>query len=219
MLPPYIPGYRSYCPYTLNPNSAGTWSAPDLATARRLIAASGTRGTPVTIWSPPPYGCYLTDFTAAGPYLVSLLDELGYPTHIKTFPDLTRMIQAFADSRNRAQAFLCTLAPNYPAASEFLGPQTGNSCHSFVPNTQNNNNLLEFCDPQFDATVRAALAAEAAGSPSARALWAQADRQFTDQAPVVQLVTPRITDLVSPRVGNYQYNPQVGVLVDQLWVH
>jgi ABC-type transport system substrate-binding protein len=127
------------------------------------------------------------------------------------------MFRLFADSRDRAQAFLCTLGPNYPAASEFLGPQLF-SCQNFVPNTPNNNNLPEFCDPQFDATVRAALAAEATGSPSARALWAQADRQFTDKAPVVQFVTPSITDLVSHRVGNYQYNPQLGVLIDQLWV-
>jgi peptide/nickel transport system substrate-binding protein len=217
MLPPYIPGYQPYCPYTLNPNGAGKWSAPDLPKARALIAASGTRGTPVTIWSPPPYGCYLTDFTAAGPYLVSLLERLGYPTHIKTFRDPNRMARLLADSRNRAQAFLCTLAPNYPAASEFLGPQLS-SCQSFVPNTQSNYNAFEFCDPQFDNTVRAALAAEAAGSPSARALWAQADRQFTNQAPVVPFVTPSINDLVSRRVGNYQYNPQLGVLIDQLWV-
>ena len=59
---------------------------------------------------------------------------------------------------------------------------------------------------------------EAARSPTATALWAKADRQFTDQAPIVPFVTPSITDLVSHRVGNYQYNPQLGVLIDQLWV-
>jgi len=34
----------------------------------------------------------------------------------------------------------------------------------------------------------------------------------------VQLVTPSTTDFVSRRVGNYQYNPQQGVLIDQPWV-
>ena len=34
MLPPYIPGYRPYCPYTLDPSPAGVWHAPDLAKAR-----------------------------------------------------------------------------------------------------------------------------------------------------------------------------------------
>jgi peptide/nickel transport system substrate-binding protein len=217
MLPPYIPGYRPYCPYTLHPNAAGAWSAPDLAKAQALIAASGTRGTPITVWSQP--GPYLTDFTAAGRYLLSLLDRLGYPTQIKTFTanDAASFFR-LEDSRTRAQAFLGVLAPNYPAASEFLGPQL-QSCQSFVPNSMSNLNLLEFCDPRFDATVRSALAAEAARSPTATELWAQADRQFTDQAPVVSFVTPYITDFVAHRVGDYQYNPQLGVLIDQLWVH
>jgi ABC-type transport system substrate-binding protein len=49
-------------------------------------------------------------------------------------------------------------------------------------------------------------------------MWAQADRTVTDQAPLVPLVTPSQFDFVSHRVGNYQYNPQFGVLLDQLWV-
>jgi hypothetical protein len=34
----------------------------------------------------------------------------------------------------------------------------------------------------------------------------------------VPLVTLKQVDIVSRRVGNYQYNPQWGVLFDQLWV-
>jgi peptide/nickel transport system substrate-binding protein len=217
-LAPYIPGYRRYCPYTLNSDSAGVWSAPDLPKARALIAASGTRGTPITIWSAPQY---LTDFTAAGHYFVSLLDRLGYPTRIRRFSGSSASSNWFSlvsNPRTRAQAYFGVLAPNYPAASEFLGPEY-NSCHSALPDTQSNVPALRFCDPRFDATVGRALAAEAARSPTATVLWAKADRQFTDQAPVVPLVTPSITDFVSHRIGDYQYNPQVGVLIDQLWVH
>jgi hypothetical protein len=47
LLPPYFPGYRRYCPYTLNRNPAGLWNAPNLAQAEHLIAASHTRGTPI----------------------------------------------------------------------------------------------------------------------------------------------------------------------------
>ena len=35
---------------------------------------------------------------------------------------------------------------------------------------------------------------------------------------VVPTYNPRIVDFVSARVGNYQYHPQWGVLLDQLWV-
>ena len=213
-LAPYISGYQRYCPYTLDPNRAGAWSAPNLAEARTLIAASGTRGTPITIWSAPGY---LTDFTAAGRYLVSLLDRLGYPTHIRGVSSGSNLFSLVSDPRTRAQAYLSVLAPNYPAASEFLGPEYS-SCHSSLPAMGSDVPALHFCDPRFDTTVRRALAAESTRSPTAPALWAQADQQFTDQAPVVPLVTPSITDFVSHRVGNYQYNPQLGVLIDQLWV-
>jgi peptide/nickel transport system substrate-binding protein len=215
-LPPDVRGYQPYCPYTLNPNPAGTWSAPDLNTARRLIAASGTRGTPVTIWSGPGY---MTDFTAADRYLVTLLDSLGYPTHLKTFSAAAgySWTQQASDLRTKAQAVTIVNVPPFPSPQQFLGPDY-TSCQAFIPNSPGNQNGPEFCDPQLDATVRAAVAAQVAGSPTAAALWAKADRQYTDQAPVVNLVNPSITDFVSRRVGNYEYNPQLGVLIDQLWV-
>ena len=56
VLPSDLPGYRPYCPYTVNPNEAGTWTAPDLAKARSLVAASGTRGTSVAVTTVPTPG-------------------------------------------------------------------------------------------------------------------------------------------------------------------
>jgi hypothetical protein len=43
------------------------------------------------------------------------------------------------------------------------------------------------------------------------------DSQIVDQAPWLPLVNPKVVDVLSKRVGNYQYNPS-GVLIDQLWV-
>ncbi len=216
MLPPYIPGHQPYCPYTLKPNHAGIWRAPNLRKALALIAASGTRGTPITIWNQPGF---FTDFDATGRYLASLLDRLGYPTRVKTFSvNDMRYLARLANSQTSPQAYFFTWIPNYPAPSEFLGQQFW-SCKSFVPRSTANNNLSEFCDPQFDAIVRSALAAEDAKSPTAAQLWSKADRQFTDQAPTVNLANPSQIDLVSHRVGDYQYNPQLGVLLDELWVH
>jgi peptide/nickel transport system substrate-binding protein len=215
-LPPDVLGYQPYCPYTLNPNRAGTWNAADLATARRLIAASGTRGTPITIWNGPGY---MTDFTAAGRYLVKLLDSLGYPTHLKTFGAAagSSWFARLSDSRAKVQAFDFVNVGPYPSPAVYIGPDY-TSCQSFLPNSPANPNAYEFCDHRFDATVRAARAAQDARSPAAYALWAKADRKYTDDAPVVNLDTPSITDFVSRRVGNYQYNPALGVLIDQLWV-
>jgi peptide/nickel transport system substrate-binding protein len=211
LLPPYISGYIRYCPYTLNPNPAQTWSAPDFAKAQALIAASGTRGMRITVWSQPSY---LTDFTTAGRYLVSLLDRLGYRVRVKAFAANDPAFYGCGDPRMRCQLAFNSWAPNYPAASEFI--QFLASCQNFSPT--NNSNWSEFCGSQLDADIRAALAAEATNSPTASHFWAQADRQVTDQALFVPLVTPSIIDFVSRRVGNYRYNPQLGVLIDQLWV-
>ena len=41
LLPPGFPGYRPRCPYTLNPNPAGTWTAPD---SRRQHGSSASPG-------------------------------------------------------------------------------------------------------------------------------------------------------------------------------
>ena len=49
-MPPALAGYRRYCPYTRDPSASGTWHGPDLAPARKLVAASGTAGMRVTVW-------------------------------------------------------------------------------------------------------------------------------------------------------------------------
>ncbi len=48
--------------------------------------------------------------------------------------------------------------------------------------------------------------------------WAEVDRAITDQAPFVSLVNPIDFDFVSQRLGNYQYNPEWGLLLAQVWV-
>jgi peptide/nickel transport system substrate-binding protein len=212
VLPPYLPGYRHYCPYTLNPSQAGVWHAPDIAAAERLIAASHTSGTPITIWN---LGAYQTDFTPIAPYLVSLLRRLGYPTTVRDLSTDNNAQSRFANSRTRAQAALAELTPNYPTASQII--QTNFACNDFIPDSAGSANLSEFCDHRLDSQINSALAADTNNAPDAAALWSQADRTVTDQAPVVPLTNPSNIDFVSARVGNYQYSFN-SALVDELWV-
>jgi YVTN family beta-propeller protein len=213
IIPPYVPGYRRYCPYTIDPNPAGVWRGPDMAKARQLIAASHTRGTPVTIWN---LISYQGDYTAIEPYLVSLLDQLGYPTRVKNVTTDLSAQGRFADSRNREQAGLVFFSPPYLSPSFVI--QVNFACQYFVPDSTGNANYSEFCDHRLDKQINRALAAESNNSPNADTLWAQADRTVTEQAPAVALTTPSETDFVSKRVGNYQYSYQDGILLDQLWV-
>jgi peptide/nickel transport system substrate-binding protein len=59
---------------------------------------------------------------------------------------------------------------------------------------------------------------QATDPPLADALWARLDRELTNLAIWIPTVTPNEIDLISSRVGNYQYNPVWGVLLDQFWV-
>ena len=48
-------------------------------------------------------------------------------------------------------------------------------------------------------------------------MWAKVDREVTDLAPFVPFVSLRSADFISARVGDYQYNPIWGIMLDQLW--
>ena len=217
MLTPPILGYRPYCPYTLNPNPSGSWTAPNLPKARRLIVDTHTRGTPITIWN---LGGYDTDYTSIEPYLTSLLDQLGYPTTIKYANDnlFPNAQTRFANSRTHAQAALTVNYSAYPSPAVII--QANFACRSFLPSSPGNANWSEFCDPRLDAQIKSALAAESNNSSDAAALWANADQTATDQAPAIPLTIPSKIYLVSARVGNYQYSMTAtfDVPVDQLWV-
>ncbi len=76
----------------------------------------------------------------------------------------------------------------------------------------------EFCDRGIEADIQRALTLQTTDPYLANQLWARIDRAIVDRAPVVPLFTLKELDIVSRRVGNYQYNPQWGVLIDQLWV-
>jgi ABC-type transport system substrate-binding protein len=78
--------------------------------------------------------------------------------------------------------------------------------------------LAEFCDRSIDAKIAEATAAQVQDPAAATTLWQEVERRLLAQAPVVPAYNRSHIDIVSKRAGNYQYNPQWGVLLDQLWV-
>lgn len=201
VLPPGFPGYRRYCPYP----------GPDLAKANSLIDTSGTKGMNVTVWTIAPLA------TDSGRYFVSLLKRLGYHAELKQLPmDLSHYGATIQDSRNKVQIAWDAWLPDYPAASTFIN--TLLSCGAYQPANPANNNAAGFCDRRIDAQIQRALTLETTNRQAANALWARIDRQITDQAPWVAKTNHNFVALLSKRVGNYQYNPQLGMLIDQLWV-
>lgn len=79
------------------------------------------------------------------------------------------------------------------------------------------SNPAHFCDPQVDAQVADLAAREPTDPAGAADLAARVAREVTDQAPWVPLFTPRLVDVTSTRVGNFQAQDG-SVLLDQLWV-
>jgi peptide/nickel transport system substrate-binding protein len=211
VLPPNVNGYRRYCPYTIRPRSDGSYTGPDLAKAQRLVAESGTKGEEVTVAGATgvfqPHG---------GEYFVSVLRRLGYNAHFKNVKGLTRYHDTIADSRHKIQAGIFGWSHDYPTAGNFLPLFL--TCSAFVPRSKDNQNFAEFCDRPIDAEIAHARALEIADPEAASRLWTTVDHDIVKQAPWVFLQDQLQVTLVSRRVGNYQYNPQWGVLLDQLWV-
>ena len=173
------------------------------------MARSGTRGMKVKFWS-------WNELGGLGPYAVKLLRSLGYRASLKSLPE-PPYFETVNDSRTKAQIGTVTWIADYPTPTGFLNGVL--TCASFQPRSALSTNTAEFCDPHVDALMARALTAEGTNPDAAPAAWQRVDREIVKAAPWVPLVNPHVVDVVSKRVGNYQYSPSgLGVLIDQLWV-
>jgi peptide/nickel transport system substrate-binding protein len=200
ILPPNLPGYRRTCPY------AGGGIA-GLDAARRRVRRSGTRQDAVTVW----VGSATAD---QGRYMVSVLDRIGYRARLKVVraADPRVYFAKILDPQVRVQVGYWAWAAEFPSALDMIQPEFG------CPVPQLTSNPSAFCDPQIDAEIQRAAALQARDPSAANVRWQRIEREILAQAPVVPTSNRRNVDFVSKRVRNYAYNPQWGVLLDQLWV-
>jgi YVTN family beta-propeller protein len=194
ILPPNSIGYVRSCLYP-----------HDLAKAKRLVAASGTAGQAVTVSAGP---CCLA--TAA--YLVSVLNRLGYKARLHGYKN----VDAYHTAREAGRVAVGPTgwSADFPAPSGFFTqPFSCKTAHTpFL-------NLAAFCDPSIDREIERARAIETEDPQAAAVAWSRVDHDIMRQAPWLPIANGTETDLSSRRVGNYQFNPFFGVLIDQLWVH
>jgi DNA-binding SARP family transcriptional activator/ABC-type transport system substrate-binding protein/streptogramin lyase len=210
ILAPTQPGYRPYCPYTLDPSAAGSWTAPNYARAEKLVKLSGTHGTKVTLFIGAP-GPNAPTFKV-GSYIVSVLDQLGYRASLKIGDPCALMSNPHA----RIQIGWCdTTVFLFATGSEFANYL---SCSQFSSRSTNNLNADEFCSHGIDAQVRRASKLLTQNQTAGSAAWSRIDRELVQAAPWAPLYNGRQVALVSARVGNYEYHPYFNVLLDQLWV-
>jgi YVTN family beta-propeller protein len=209
ILPPGLPGYRPYCPYTLHPSLRGSWDSPDFVSAEQLVAASHTKGMQVTLWSEPQPA-------PAVKAVVRALSDLGYRVTFKVSKPLVDYFAYVGDSRHKVQAGFVGWGADSFGGGEFIVPLF--ACGSFSGGSPLNTNISEFCDPSIDVLIRQAEQLESTSRQAANDLWAQADKRITDASPWIPLVNNSSVDAVSSRVHNYLRHPILGVLFDQMWV-
>jgi len=206
VLPPNFPGYKPYCPYTVNPGS-GKWTGPDMAKAQKLVDESGTKGQPVKVNSDT------TDTDKAyGLYFIGLLNKLGYKASAQF---LSNDIQYpfIQNSKNKVQFAFSDWFADYPAASDFLNILLG--CGSFHPNSNSSPNIAQFCNKPIQAKMDNAATVGTTDITKANQIWSQVDKETTDQAPWVAMFNPKLVDLVSKRVKGFTWSPQWYFMLDQ----
>jgi peptide/nickel transport system substrate-binding protein len=203
VLLPNTQGYEPYCPYTVDPNAGGTWTAPDVTTARSLVAASGRAGAHVTVTA---FG----RFAPVATYVVGVLDALGFKATLR-IADQNAVIGELVDPIKgpQVQSVVLPWFPDFPAASATVLPNF--SCKDPAA-------FVHFCDAALSRQIQSALDLQQTDRSAAAAAWAAVDRTIVDLAPAAAIVNQRESDLVSARVGNYQHHPEWTILYDQLWV-
>jgi YVTN family beta-propeller protein len=212
MLPPNVDGYRPFCPFTRNPDAAGTYNGPDLAKARRLVAASGTKGQKVTVWF---YTLGIGQRNSA--YLVSVLHSLGYRATRRLLPQTGLTLW-----RPNRQAGPGGIGSMFPSANDALSHIF--TCRSYVRDPVVNNNYAEFCNRRIDAEIAHARTVQITDPTAASLLWTRIDRELTMQAPWLITREQVAADLLSRRAHNYtrcwlsfEFGA-AGACLDQLWV-
>ena len=170
--------------------------------AKRLVAASGTRGSRVTVWG-------WTDDPAIRPRLVQyaagVLRELGYRVRVRLVP----------------HAFLDPMPKDLVRTIQMVPAGWGDTTSGFFAtwfSCAGVNSHGWFCDPQIDRQMNRAKALQASSPRAAAAVWANIDRELVDQAAWVPMVNERVVDFVSARVRNSQFHPYWGFIADRAWL-
>ena len=189
---PGMPGRRPYCPYP-----------HDLARARALVAASGTRGQRIDVWG-TTNGVGVPRELAT--YVTSVLRSLRYRARLHRMPSthftasFRRGIQLSVDGDWLA---------DYPAPSAYVPQFFG--CDGGLTNGY-------VCDRRLDRAMARATSLQLRDQERAARAWASVDRMITDQALWVPTATVSTAEFVSARVRNYQFHPVWNFIADQAWL-
>ena len=127
------------------------------------------------------------------------------------------MVQAADDSRRQIRATDGAWYADYPSASDFFDLFFRCSAFRLADPAATRNGSF-YCNPAADQLMNHADSQQATDPAQAAATWAAVNRAVTFDAPWVTLANLNNVNFLSTRVTNYQYNPFLGVLLDQLQI-
>ena len=210
---PVLPGHptraarlRAHVSVHRGATPAGTWTAPDLARARRLVAASGSRGARVQVWGWPRYRRVIR-------YAGSVLRHLGYRVRIRVVPDVPHYFDYVNDTRHHVQVGVLRLVCRLPDPVELLRPVhlrliwCATPAITSTPRSSATTRWRPATTPRWPPAARRPTRA---GPNSTAGCWPQLQRS--------PCLPAAASMLVSDRVGNAQMHQVLGPLLDQFWV-
>jgi peptide/nickel transport system substrate-binding protein len=195
-LPPGITGHPTApCPYG-NPAAA-----PNMAKAQALIAKSGDKGMPVTVWSEIRQP--RTQFVQ---YYANVLQNLGFKVTIKPIAD-TQYFPTIGSLKNNPQTGFADWAQDFPNPGDFYLLLDKNSIQPV-----NNQNFGQIDDPHIQSAITKLDAVPSSDLNSVASQWTALDQYVAKQA--YELVYGYQTDPLFAGTGvNYKsliFQPSYG---------
>ena len=143
-------------------------------------------------------------------YVASVLERLGYKARYRVHPD------PYIEDQFRIQVGFFAWGADYATTYGFVVKPLTCAGYNPVKHVQHEHRrVLRPGDRRRDRT-RPVPPGERSRASSR--LWAKVDRDIVDAAPWVPYANGLVANLLSTRVGNYQYHPQWGALLGQMWV-
>ena len=217
ILPPNLPGYAPFCPYTADPD-VGAWSAPDMERAQALIEEAGAAGQVIAVSAAEVQPGAIKVMR----YIVEVLEDLGLRPKL----DVVRGFGAYFDAINppspdgsgtpagspeHPHVYISGWLSDYLGAGNFIEPQ-------FACGPAGFSNTSGWCDDALEGEIDEALLLTTTDRGASNRTWAEIDRRLVEDSAQAPVTNPVFTHAVADRVENVQVHPQWGLMLSLMWV-
>jgi peptide/nickel transport system substrate-binding protein len=179
----------------------------DLAKAKALVAASGTKGMAVTVER------HATDpVPKAAQYMASVLDQLGYKATVKTL-DESVYWDTISTQKGDPQMAFVQFDQDYPEGQDFVDVQLNGENIAAVGNQVHSNIDVHALNARMDAAKQLPL------GPARDAQWASIDAALMkNAAPWVPFMNRNLPKYVSASLHGLVFNGTYYEMFPEMWI-